>query len=173
MRWTIVPVACALVAGCAPYSSYPPVEETSGLTHPTFEPVPTIIASAIEWGRDREDGEIAEAPLVFALPRDSSDITYEKIEDRIEGSRRAAEDEPAIAIRSVRVRGFDALVDISVPRDRGEPLLYTLDLKSKPFQGWEVVAHRRWRFHETDISAVEHSLSTDASAKADTEGDTE
>jgi len=169
MRWTIVPVACALVAGCAPYSSYPPVEETSGLTHPTFEPVPTNNATAIEWGRAREQGQVAEAPLTFTLPRDSSTITYEKILDRLEGSRRGTGDEPAIAIRSVRVRGFDALVDISIPRDRGEPLLYTLDLKSKPFQEWEVTAHRRWRFHETDISAVEHSLPTDTSARADTE----
>lgn len=169
MRWIIVPVACALVAGCAPYSSYPPVEETSGFTHPNFEPVPTIVVTALEWGRDRERGEIAEQPLAFSLPRDSSDTTYEKITQKIEGSRRAEGDEPAIAIRSVRVRGFDAFVDIAVPRDRGEPLLYTLDLKSKPFQKWEVVAHRRWRFHETDIAAVEHTLPDDTSAQVDTD----
>ncbi|MAB84003.1 MAG: hypothetical protein CMJ24_11320 [Phycisphaerae bacterium] len=167
MRWIIVPVACMLLAGCAPYSSYPPVEETSGLSHPTFEPVPTIIVAAIEWGRSREQGETAEAPLSFVLPRDSSDKTYEKIEKRIEGSERASSDRDGIAIRSVRIRGFDASVDVSVPRDRGEPILYTIDLKSKPFQKWEVVAHRRWRFHETDIAAVEYSLPTDTSVQAE------
>ena len=169
MRWIIVPVACALVAGCAPYSSYPPVEETSGLTHPTFEPVPTIIATAIEWGRERERGAVAEGPLGFMLPRDSSEITYEKIEKRLEGSQRASEGEAAIAVRSVRVRGFDATVDVSVPREQGEPLLYTLNLKSKPFQKWEVTSHRRWRFHETDIAAVEHSVPLDAAVQADPE----
>jgi len=173
MRWIIVPVACALVAGCAPYSSYPPVEQTSGLTHPNFEPVPTIVVTALEWGRERERGTIAEQPLAFTLPRDSSEATYSKIEENLEGSRRAKGDELAIAIRAVRVRGFDASVDISVPRDRGEPLLYTIDLKSKPFQKWEVVAHRRWRFHETDIVAVEHTIPSDTSAQADTDTQSE
>ena len=169
MRWIIVPVACALVAGCAPYSSYPPVEKTSGLTHTSFEPVPTIMVTALEWGRGMETGIVSEEPLAFTLPRDSSEGTYLKIEKKIEGSRRAEDGQPAIAIRSVRVRGFDADVDISVPRDRGEPILYTVNLKSKPFQQWEVVGHRRWRFHETDIAAVEHSLPIDASAQVDSE----
>ena len=169
MRWIIVPVACALVAGCAPYSSYPPVEQTSGLTHSTFEPVPTIMVTSLEWARSMEEEDVAERPLAFTLPRDSSEGAYERVQKRIEGSHRAEGDEKAIAIRSIRVRGFDANVDISIPRDRGEPLLYTLNLKSKPFQKWEVVGHRRWRFHETDISAVNHVMPADASAQVESD----
>ncbi|MEE2718584.1 MAG: hypothetical protein VX727_02235 [Planctomycetota bacterium] len=173
MRWIIVPVACALVAGCAPYSSYPPVERTSGLTHSSFEPVPTIMVTSLEWARSMETGAVAERPLAFTLPRDSSDGAYRRVQKKIEGSHRAEAGEAAVAIRSVRVRGFDATVDISIPRDRGEPILYTLDLKSKPFQNWEVVGHRRWRFHETDIAAVDHMMPAEASAQveADTQGE--
>lgn len=167
MRFSSALLACALAAGCAPYSSYPPVEETSGLTHPTFEPVPTIIVKAIEWGREREKGEVAEAPLAFTLPSNSSEISYEKIEGRIEGSRRAEAGEQAIDIRSVRVRGFDATVDIAVPRDMGDPILYSLSLKSMPFEKWKIVSERRWRFHEKDMAAVKHAPPADASASAD------
>ena len=157
MRLALILTACAILAGCAPYGSYPPVEETAAITRLTFEPGPTIVATSIEWARNKEAGDVASEPIRFTLPVGSSAAAYEKIEDRVAGSTRGNPGEQSIAVRSVRVRGFDATVDVTVPRDGRPPLLYTLTLKSKPFEAWRVVAERRWRFSEKDLTDVQHA----------------
>ncbi len=161
MRLVIATALCALLAGCAPYGSYPPVEETASVTRLTFEPAPTIVTTSIEWAREKETGDVASSPIRFTLPVGSSAEAYEQIQDRIEGSTRGNPGEPAINVRSVRVRGFDATVDITVPRDGQDPMLYTLTLKSKPFERWRVVAERRWRFSEGDMVDVQYEGSSD------------
>ena len=146
MRHATTLMLTLILAGCAPYASYPPVEKTAAVTDLTFEPVPTVITTAIDWARARESGSDADGTLAFSLPVGSMDRAYTKIEDRLPGAARATPGEPAIGIKSVRVRGFDATVDVSVPREGRNPMLYTLTLKSMPFEQWKVIGERRWRF---------------------------
>jgi len=163
MRLVLATTVCAILAGCAPYGSYPPVEETASVTRLTFEPAPTIVTTSIEWAREKEAGDVASEPIRFTLPVGSSAEAYEQIRERIDGSIRGNPGEKMINVRSVRVRGFDATVDITVPRDGQDPMLYTLTLKSKPFQAWRVVAERRWRFSEDDMADVQHERPADTS----------
>lgn len=156
MRLVLTTTVCAILAGCAPYGSYPPIEETASVTRLTFEPTPTIVATSIEWARGKETGDVAAGPIRFTLPIGSSAEAYEEIQERLDGSAPGNPGEQSIGVRSVRVRGFDATVDITVPRDGRPPMLYTLTLKSKPFESWRVVAERRWRFSENDMADVRH-----------------
>ena len=146
MRYATTALIIFILAGCSPYASYPPVENTAAVTDPTFEPVPTVIATALEWARVRESGSTADDALNFTLPAGSAERAYEKIEDRIPGAARATPGTPAIDIKSIRVRGFDATVDVTIPREGRNPMLYTLTLKSMPFEQWKVIGERRWRF---------------------------
>ena len=146
MRLIPITLIAFMLAGCAPYASYPPIENTAAVTDPTFEPVPTVITKSIEWAQARESSSDAEPTSAFLLPVGTSNKAYAEIEERIPGTTRAAVNESAIGIKSVRVRGFHASVDVSVPREGRSPMLYTLTLQSKPFEQWKVIDERRWRF---------------------------
>ncbi|MCH2148319.1 MAG: hypothetical protein MK095_02675 [Phycisphaerales bacterium] len=153
MRFVIPTLVSVLAFGCAPYGSYPPVEKTASLTDMTFEPVPSIITTSIEWAKSKETGIVAEGPVTFTLPAGSSQESYEQIQERMNGTAQGSDDATSIAIKSVRVRGFEATVDLSIPRSSGrQPLLYTIQLKSMPFESWKVVEERRWRFSQDALT---------------------
>jgi hypothetical protein len=153
MRLAIPILICMLATSCAPYGSYPPVEETASVTSMTFEPVPTVITTSIEWARNKETGIIAGSQFTFTLPSGSSQKSYEQIEQRMDGVSKGTDTTSSIGIKSVRVRGFDASVDISIPRAGGkQPLLYTITLKSSPFKEWRVTEERRWRFDQKALA---------------------
>ena len=156
MRLVIPTLIGVLAVGCAPYGSYPPVEETASLTDMTFEPVTSVITASIEWAKTKETGIIAEGPLTFTLPAGSSQKAYKQIEDRMDGAAEGSDDETSIAIKAIRVRGFEAAVDLSIPRSGSRaPLLYTINLKSMPFQSWKVIEERRWRFDQNALSTTD------------------
>ena len=86
MRLASIAFTVFMLAGCAPYASYPPIENTAAVTDPTFEPVPTVITTAIEWARARESSSNEEPTSAFLLPVGTSNKAYEQIEERIPGS---------------------------------------------------------------------------------------
>src|SRR5262245_20803381 len=55
----------AAVTGCQQYATYPPVEVTAKLQRPAAEPVPTIIATSIQYARDNF---VASKTLPINLP---------------------------------------------------------------------------------------------------------
>ena len=79
MRLIPITLIAFMLAGCAPYASYPPIENTAAVTDPTFEPVPTVITTAIEWARARESSSNEEPTSAFLLPVGTSNKAYEQI----------------------------------------------------------------------------------------------
>ena len=63
-----------------------------------------------------------------------------------------------IEIRSVRMFGLKAMVDMTVPRGALPPQLVTLELQSYVFQPWHVVGSNRWRFNEEQLKRTSSEL---------------
>ena len=157
-------VAAFLLAGCANYSSFPPLEGQESSADATQAPVPEVIATAIEWCVAREDYRVQEQPVDFALPAGMPAETHDAVstqlvEDGFPRGLDASESTNPIRVRSVRLFGLKAMVDLSVPRSNGFEQLVTLELRSYPFQSWYVVAANRWRFNEDQLRRTQTELS--------------
>lgn len=150
-------VVASLAAGCANYASYPPLEGDPSAAEATSSPAPEVIATAIEWCVTREDFSEQQAPVDFQLPTGMNETTHEAVIEQLKDG--GLDSQPAstggIEVRSVRIFGLKAMVDLSVPRNGGPNQLVTLELRTYPFQSWRVIGANRWRFNEDHIRQSE------------------
>ena len=140
--------------GCSNYASFPPLEGDSQIAEASNAPVPEVIATAIEWCVAREDYTQQEMPIEFQLPVGMNPDTHEEVVHWLEKSgwnTNSESNDNSIEIRSVRLFGLKAMVDLSVPQGIGPRQLVTLELQSYPFQNWQVIAANRWRFNEEQL----------------------
>ena len=152
-------LAIMALAGCSSYASFPPLEGDSPSASASQEPVPTVIATAIDWCIARENYRQQEQPVAFSLPPSMDDPTYAAVAAQVPGAHEATtEDQNVIEIRSVRLFGLKAMVDMTVPRENMTPRLVTLELWSYPFQSWHVVGANMWRFNEQQLKRSEMEL---------------
>ena len=154
---TILILSLALVAmasGCSSYASFPPLEGDTSAAQTSHAPVPEVVATAIEWCVAREDYRQQEKPIQFQLPLGMTEDAHDEISTWLEKagwSTSSESSDRSIKIRSIRLFGLKAMVDLSVPRGSGPDQLVTLELQSYAFQNWQVIAANRWRFNEDQL----------------------
>jgi len=145
-RFAFASAACAAllaVGGCAPFATYPPVEGSVGIDNPTFAPVPTIIADAVEYVHTRY-GEGRETYAVN-LPEGAPPRAYEFVLNRLENAEPATSREQwTYHIQQIRSRGLNAEADVIFPREDGPPGLITLHMR-KSMSGYRVESTKLWR----------------------------
>ena len=113
----VLALAVVVLEGCSPWATYPPVETRAAqaLASPTFEPVPTLMAMAIEYtlaeylpGKD----------LPINLPQGADRRVYDAVFARLKGEPLQRPmmqiGEPAIHVKEVRTRAFDVQVDVVI-----------------------------------------------------------
>jgi len=141
--------AALVMAGCSPWSTYPPVETRAAqaLSRPTFEPVPTVMALAIDYARTEY---LPGKDLAINLPQGANWEVYQRVFGKLEGGGRPLIDdkEPAIHIKEVRTRSFDAQVDLIYPRGDGLNQLATISMHSEVFKDWRVTSARLWQIRD-------------------------
>ena len=130
------------IAGCASWSTFPPVEGRDTLS-PGFAPAPDVMATSLAYAHARTGrGD----PLVFNLPPDVSAGTWGTVEIKLrpEGATPMTPgDREVWSIQQVRLRGNVAEVDI-VYLDQGVYQLATVHLSSKPFEPFRADYLQRW-----------------------------
>lgn len=146
--------------GCANYASYPPLEGEASIDQATHAPIPEVIATAIEWCVAREDFRSQQEPVIFSLPASMGDAAHAAVAEQLKlnGLETDASRADGIEIRSVRMFGLKAMVDMTVPRGTSPAQLVTLELQSYVFQPWHVVASNRWRFNEEQLKRTSAEL---------------
>jgi hypothetical protein len=163
-----------ILAACAPSSTYPPVETTARLTKPTFEPVPTVIATAIRYAQENytKDQDVA-----INLPPGVPAAAYDKVFAKLGGGRPMMNpDEPAIHITEVRTRNFNAQVDMIYPRADGLNQFVTLSMKRSVLENYRVERARPWQLRDVasmapnyvvpQVTADEPPIASDESSEA-------
>jgi len=145
---TALLIAVTIVAvGCAPWATYPPVEHTSKLVNPQFEPIPKLMAESLRYVHE-EYGTV-EQP-VFNLPEGTPASVYRVVQARVDQARpMTAEDERAYHVTTVRTRGPEAETDVIIPRADGLHELVTVRFKQRFGKGYQVDGARTWRVRVT------------------------
>jgi hypothetical protein len=142
----------ALLSGCSAWSTYPPVESKTAqaLTSPTFEPVPTVMAVAIDYSRDNYT---PGKELPINLPKGADWEVYDKVFSKLaQGGKPMTEPgEESLCIEEVRTRAFDAEVDVVYPRADGLYQLVTLKLEGGVFKDWRVKTARPWQIRNVAL----------------------
>lgn len=130
------------IAGCASWSTFPPVEGRDTLS-PGFAPAPDVMATSLAYAHARTGrGD----PLVFNLPPDVSAGTWGTVEIKLRpeaGVPMMPGDIAVWSIQQVRLRGNVAEVDV-VYLDQGVYQLATVHLSSKPFEPFRAEYLQRW-----------------------------
>ena len=147
--------ALSAAAGCSPWSTYPPVEVSAAqkLTRPTFEPVPTVMATAIRYARSTYlEGREVAINLPRGAPAEAYDKVFAKLDAEGGGGRpMTVPGEPALHIVEVRTRAMDAQVDLIYPRADGLNQFVTLTLRREVFEDWRVKSARPWRLRNVEL----------------------
>ena len=144
----VLGLLAALTAGCQQYATYPPVEITAKLQRPAAEPVPTIIATSVQYARDNF---VASKTLPINLPEGVPPSVYDKVFTHLGGGQPLqSPEEEAIHITEIRTRGMDAQVDMTYPRTDGLYQLVTLTLQHSLMQKWHVKSMRKWALRDVE-----------------------
>jgi hypothetical protein len=132
-----------LLGGCTMWATYPPIQGAAGIDDPKLSPIPDLMADAIWYAYD-EDGQ--PAPLVFNLPEGTPAAVFDMVTARLpEGSyAMTSPDQRAYHVYEVRVRSFDAQVDVIDTEPGGSPALTTFSFQ-RALDGNTVTAVRHWR----------------------------
>jgi hypothetical protein len=133
-----------VLAGCAPFATYPPEQGMVELSGPTIEPIPTLMTESIRYAQSRY-GDSAEE-FAINLPPQTPPAVYETVIRRLgEGHPQLDADEPAYHVTSVRARGLTAQVDLFYPRADGFYEFVTISFRRDLLRGYEVQNTRFWR----------------------------
>lgn len=135
-------VALVLLIGCSPWATYPKIEGAAQVGNPQFEPLPSIMATAIRQGHERAG---FEGEPVYNLPEGTGRAGYAAVQAQL-GQGRAMQEpgEPAVHVIQVRVRGVDAEVDVILPRRDAPPEMVTYRMRQRFLHHYRVTDTRRW-----------------------------
>jgi len=139
--WSVL--AAATIAGCAPFATYPPVEGSTAINNPSYEPVPSIIADAVRYTHNRygDDREYA-----INLPANTPAKVYDKVLEKLgESTPMTSPDEWAYHVVAIRSRGLNAEADVVFPRDNAPPAMVTLHLR-KNLSSYSVQSAKVWNY---------------------------
>jgi hypothetical protein len=128
---------------CSPAITYPPEQGVMTSSTAATEPVPTLMAEAIEFAYDRwgDGGEFA-----INLPPGTAPEVYDKVIQRLGGGRPMQDpDEPAYHVTRVSSQGFEATVDLFYPKPDGAHQFVTMTFHREMVGGWQHQHTRAWQ----------------------------
>lgn len=138
------------IAGCAPWSSYPPIENGGSILNPRFEPVPTLLSKSIRYVHQNYG---LEGAYSFALPVGMPESLPGTLTSRL-GPDATHTENPVTAdyrVLQVRARGSEGEVDLTYRRADGLEQMVTVTLeKPLPLEPYRIVHAKSWRIR-TDL----------------------
>jgi hypothetical protein len=143
-RLASIAMLTAALSGCASYVNIPPdSNEDIAINAINAPPTPGIITAALNYVLIEHPAP--SKPYGVRLPVEASDTTWTKVLRGRDGAVPFAQvtSEPVYDVRSIRVRGTDAWVDIVVPATRDNRPLVELRLDGA-VSGWTVTSVRHW-----------------------------
>lgn len=143
MRITLTTLLVLALGGCAAVATYPGEKGTVDLSAPANEPIPTLMAVAIQYTYARYGDE---DDFAINLPPGTKSALYDKVIRKVgAGHPMQDPDEPAYHITKVMARGLDGKVDIFYPLPDGTYEYATLTFHRDPLQGYLHERTRVWR----------------------------
>ncbi len=145
MRTALFSVLAGLAAcGCAPFATYPPDEGSLTESRSDLEPVPTVMAKAINHAHQENGG--SGDNFAYNLPPGTRPDVYALVEERLGGAGhpQASVDELAYHVSKVRIRGRWAMVDVFYPKADGSYQFATVTLLGDVWVGYHVENTRLW-----------------------------
>ncbi|MHC4967231.1 MAG: hypothetical protein ACYTF4_01290 [Planctomycetota bacterium] len=147
MRRTLTTVLLALsgllTTACAPAITYPLEEGVMTSRSAANEPVPTLMAKAIEYAHT-EWGE--EGDPAINLPPGTPPGVYDKVIKRLGvGHPLEDPDEPAYHVTRVSSQGNEALIDLFHPKPDGTYGYVTLTFRLQLIGGYQHRTTRTWQ----------------------------
>lgn len=153
-------VLVALVGGCTPYATYPPMG-TGEAAVPWMHPIPNVMGKALgETYRRTSDTFVssdASVELVYGLPAGITTGVWTRvgIDTGVPGARMLTADDvasgtPVWLVEQVRIRNKRAEVDVVYPTPGDAHLRATVILEAAPFGAYEVTHFQRWQIRVDD-----------------------
>jgi hypothetical protein len=141
-------VISASLSACAPWATYPPVESKAfqSMSRETFEPVPTVMVVALQYGREHyaNDQEVA-----INLPEDTPAAAYDKVIKKLGWGRPLMlPTDDALHIIEVRTRGFNGEVDMIYQRSDGLHQMVTISMSRTVVNRYKVTGTRVWQLRD-------------------------
>ncbi len=138
--------AClAALSGCASYVNIPPdSSEDIAINAINAPPTPGILHTALDYVLIEHPAP--QTPYGIRLPVEASESTWRKILADRQGAvafSQVAQGAPVYDVRSIRIRGADAWVDIVVPQTIDNRPLVEVRLEGF-VSGWRVSSVRHW-----------------------------
>jgi hypothetical protein len=139
-------LACLFAAACSPAITYPPEKGVLTSRASPGEPVPTLMAYAIEYAHDQWGWE---EDFAINLPAGTPAWVYEKVIKRIGGGHPLEHPgEPAYHVTRVSSQGNTGMVDLFYPKPDGDYGYATLTFELQLIGGYEHSATRIWQTRE-------------------------
>lgn len=136
-------LGCLAAAACAPAITYPSEEGVMTSRASPGEPVPTLMAYAIEYAHDQwGEGE----DFAINLPAGTPAWVYGRVAKRIgAGHPMTDPDEPAYHVTRVSSQGGTGKVDLLYPKPGGAYGYVTLTFKMQLIGGYRHETTRSWQ----------------------------
>lgn len=131
---------------CSPWATYPPVETkmAQSMTRETFEPVPTVMAVALQYARDKY---YPEQDVAINLPAGTPAMVYDKVIKKLGwGHPLVIPDDVALFVSEVRTRSFNGQVDLIHRRTDGLYEMVTISMSRGPVNKYKVDGFRIWQW---------------------------
>ena len=140
-------LAVATLSACSPVATYPSDSRALTQTAAVREPVPTLMAEAINYACATYD---PDGDPAINLPAGTSMKLYDRVIAHLgSGHPQVNPDEPAISITKVRSRGFVGSIDLFIPTIDGSHSFATLTFRRDAFNGYRYVRTKWWDIAET------------------------
>ena len=134
---------CLVAAACSPAITYPSEEGVMASRSSPGEPVPTLMAYAIEYAHDQwGEGE----DFAINLPAGTPAWVYDKVMKRV-GAGHPMQDpgEPAYHVTRVSSQGNTGMVDLFFPKPNGDFGYVTLTFEMQLIGGYQHRTTRSWQ----------------------------
>ena len=144
---TLAAVALVLSACGSPYVNIPSQTGDVASSNPNTREVREVQIQALATVMERE--ELA-GPVRIELPPGSDGLSYAAVASRLgEDVITPADDDveaaTTLGVEQIRIRGWDAEVDVLKPSTGGVQQIVTVYLRRAPTAGWTVERTRTWR----------------------------
>lgn len=146
---SVLALMLPLLPGCnAPYVNIPEQTGDVASANPNTSSVRDVTVASFE--RVLLDRDVP-MPVRVELPAGSDSLTYAAVAARLDEfdvlTPADQEIEPAshLVLEGVRIRGWNAEVDVRRPATGGAEQMVTVYLRRSPFTGWAVEYTRPWR----------------------------
>jgi hypothetical protein len=145
LRLPAIFLAALAISGCASYVNIPPdSNEDVAINAINVIPTPRLVGTALDYVITAHPAP--QTPYAVRLPVEASALTWSKVLENREGAvaySPSQPDLPVYDVRSIRIRGGDAWVDVVVPQTRDNRPLVEVRLEGY-LSGWRVASVRHW-----------------------------